>query len=294
VDKYGGSANKNIGDAFLLVWKFKDENDFLLEGQTISRRNRVVADLALFSFLKIIAKINKFSHILAYRENKALCARMPDYQVKMGFGLHCGWAIEGSIGSFYKIDASYLSPNVNMASRLEAATKQYGVPLLISGALHGVFSKEIKWVCREIDTVTVKGSVQPMKLFTVDMDVTKFNEIRDRMEGKTIKEKKAQRDEEKNEILKRAFQYKKSTWEIFAKDNDFKTLRSNYSKDFQKKFSEGYKKYISGDWLDARAAFDSCLSLQPNDGPTLTLQRFMDETGHPPAEWSGYRELTEK
>ena len=29
VDKYGGSANKNIGDAFLLVWKFKDDNDFI-------------------------------------------------------------------------------------------------------------------------------------------------------------------------------------------------------------------------------------------------------------------------
>jgi len=41
----------------------------------------------------------------------------------MGFGLHCGWGIEGAIGSDFKIDASYLSPNVNMASRLEAATK---------------------------------------------------------------------------------------------------------------------------------------------------------------------------
>ena len=48
---------------------------------------------------------------------------MPNYRVKMGFGLHCGFGIEGSIGSVYKIDASYLSPNVNMASRLEAATK---------------------------------------------------------------------------------------------------------------------------------------------------------------------------
>jgi hypothetical protein len=36
----------------------------------------------------------------------------------MGFGLHIGWAIYGAIGSVYKIDASYLSPNVNMVSRL--------------------------------------------------------------------------------------------------------------------------------------------------------------------------------
>jgi class 3 adenylate cyclase len=49
----------------------------------------------------------------------------------MGFGLHIGWAIEGAIGSEYKIDASYLSPNVNISSRLEAATKQYGVQILI-------------------------------------------------------------------------------------------------------------------------------------------------------------------
>ena len=41
--------------------------------------------------------------------------------------MHFGWAIEGAIGSPLKIDASYLSPNVNLSSRLEAATKQYGV-----------------------------------------------------------------------------------------------------------------------------------------------------------------------
>ena len=33
---------------------------------------------------------------------------MPEYKVKMGFGLHIGWAIEGAIGSFYKIDSSVL------------------------------------------------------------------------------------------------------------------------------------------------------------------------------------------
>jgi class 3 adenylate cyclase len=41
----------------------------------------------------------------------------------MGFGLHMGWAIEGAVGSQFKIDATYLGYNVTMASRLEAATK---------------------------------------------------------------------------------------------------------------------------------------------------------------------------
>ena len=60
----------------------------------------------------------------------------------MGFGLHQGWAIEGAIGSQFKVDASYLSPNVNMASRLEAATKQFGSSILISGELRNVMTKE--------------------------------------------------------------------------------------------------------------------------------------------------------
>jgi class 3 adenylate cyclase len=73
---------------------------------------------------------------------------MPNYEVKLGSGLHMGYAIEGAIGSYYKIDASYLSPNVNMAARLEGATKNYGVPLLITGSLYKYFTKETKQQCR--------------------------------------------------------------------------------------------------------------------------------------------------
>jgi class 3 adenylate cyclase len=83
--------------------------------------------MALISFIKIISGIKKSRKLLRYKENPLLNERIPNYSVKMGFGLHVGWAIEGAIGSFYKIDASYLSPHVNMASRLEAATKQFGV-----------------------------------------------------------------------------------------------------------------------------------------------------------------------
>ena len=68
-----------------------------------------------------------------YNNNLGLKARLGEkYRVRMGFGLHVGWAIEGAIGSEFKIDASYLSPNVNMAARLEGMTKIYGVPLLIT------------------------------------------------------------------------------------------------------------------------------------------------------------------
>ena len=44
--------------------------------------------MAIFSFVKVIAKINKLSHILEYRNDPDLNLRMPDYKVKMGFGIH--------------------------------------------------------------------------------------------------------------------------------------------------------------------------------------------------------------
>lgn len=97
----------------------------------------------MVSFLKVIAALNKKSAILKYRENVLLNERMPNFKIKMGFGLHIGWAIEGAIGSVFKIDASYLSPNVNMAARLEAATKQYGVPLLMTNELVHNMSKKV-------------------------------------------------------------------------------------------------------------------------------------------------------
>jgi class 3 adenylate cyclase len=54
------------------------------------------------------------------------------FQLRMGFGLHAGWAIEGAVGSLQKVDATYLSPHVNMAARMEAATRQFGVSILMT------------------------------------------------------------------------------------------------------------------------------------------------------------------
>jgi class 3 adenylate cyclase len=125
VDRYGGSTNKNIGEAFLMVWKFYNKDEIILMSETeydnskICKENLIIADMSLFSMLKIIAKINKYRHIIEYNDNERLKEVVdPNFRVRMGFGLHHGWAIEGAIGSFFKVDASYLSPNVNMASRL--------------------------------------------------------------------------------------------------------------------------------------------------------------------------------
>ena len=48
---------------------------------------------------------------------------MPNFSVQLGFALHLGWAIEGAIGSDFKIDAAYLSPNVEVSASLEEITR---------------------------------------------------------------------------------------------------------------------------------------------------------------------------
>ena len=126
VTKYGGSANKNLGDAYLLVWKFPKPQELKekipIEQMKFCPENRNMADMSIFSFLKVLARVHKYQHIRRYRKHEGLTQAIPNYKVQMGFGLHQGWAIEGAIGSYFKIDASYLSPNVNMSSRLEMAT----------------------------------------------------------------------------------------------------------------------------------------------------------------------------
>jgi len=297
VDKYGGSANKNIGDAFLLVWKFPGSEVEELEDELQLKNTDLVSgmsDLALFSFLKIFAKVNQ-SHVLRkYRKNAKLVQRLPNYRVRMGFGLHVGWAIEGAIGSDFKIDASYLSPNVNIASRLEAATKQYGVPLLISSDLFSLFSEEIQNYCRKLDVVTVKGSQVPITLYSVDIDPS---ELRDKGPSKRTKKERISRHEiKKQKVMEMIWEGRLSTHLMFEKDRDLKLmLKKGLEGEFKTIWNEGMESYINGDWKKARFAFDKCLVMREDDGPSKTLLNHMKNTAYQaPEDWRGYRELTEK
>ena len=219
IDRYGGSTNKNLGDSFVMVWKFPNPKQIArmdkkgkFDSSKVSLQNQVIADVSVLSYLKIIAKLNKYRHIVDYNNNEEMSQRVSDYKVKMGFGLHQGWAIEGAIGSFFKIDASYLSPNVNMAARLMAASKQFGVDLLISGHLRDILSHPIQQVCLEIDTVTVKGSIKPMRLYTVDIQTNNLEILDDPMLHLQIKEKKAARDKLRKDMFKRLLNGNITTW----------------------------------------------------------------------------------
>lgn len=137
MDEFCGSPNKNTGDSFLTIWKFPDSEILEdMDKRTIklasSETVNSISDMALICFLKIIAKLNRKSEILEYKEDEMIIEKIPMFKVEMGFGLHIGWGIEGAVGSNFKIDATYLSPHVNLASALKDATKKYDIPLLMT------------------------------------------------------------------------------------------------------------------------------------------------------------------
>lgn len=297
VDKYLGATNKNIGEAFLLLWKIGDGDiEYTPSGPVSkSRVASTIADLALLAYLKIIAKINKLKHILNFNEMEEIKAKLPNYRLKMGFGLHVGWGIEGAIGSIHKIDASYLSPNVNIASRLEAATKQYGVPLLISGQVYEMLSNYVKRYCREIDVVTVKGSVLPLRLFTVDLNTQALRAKECKYEKVESGQKKAIRLKKRKAFQEDLLKGRKNSKMLYASDKDLDLMRAGINQGFIMQYEEGYKSYISGDWPHAVDCFKKALVLNPSDGPTFTLLQYMEmHNGVAPSSWQGYRVLTEK
>jgi class 3 adenylate cyclase len=297
VDHFSGAANKNIGDAFLLVWKFPEELIVEQDGSVTVQDHpfvRQMADMALISFLKIIAAINKDPTVLKYRQDPRLLNRMPGYSVKMGFGLNVGWAIEGAIGSEFKIDASYLSPNVNLASRLEAATRQYGVPLLISGQLHSLLSNEAKKHMRRVDRVEVKGSKFPMDMYTCDCDVSKLTEDK-QPEIIDKKEARVMAMIEREKLKARAWREEYNVSDFFIDDEDLFSMRSSANPDFYVVWDRALQMYTEGNWREAKELFNQCMAIKAKDGPSQTLMRYMEEHNfEAPGGWTGFRALTEK
>lgn len=309
VDKFNGYTNKNIGDCFLLAWKIKNsenkpprpnssKNIFI---QNQNEELTELADCALLAFLNIFKKINKSRKILAYRKDPDIIKRFGTrYSIGLGFGLHYGWGIEGAIGSHHKIDCSYLSPNVNIAARLETATNIYGVDILFSGEFYELLSDFMKEKCRKIDVVTLKGSEKPVNLYTVDLNKNikpgKLTSNKDRM---SVREKMDYYGQKKKKLWKKYENSKKSKTigEIYYKESKgFRQILNNQKSSlFYTNFEEGLSHYIDGEWEEAAAFLYRALYLDNTDGPTKTILEYMKKLKYKaPDDWDGYRVLTSK
>lgn len=192
---YGGSANKNIGDAFLLSWMLSDDVDHVYSASHGSGRRTMDsvldkihnADKALLSVIKINLSLHHDKYFLQDMSEAAkdrLLTKLADRAgpvVQIGFGLHFGKAVQGAIGTQRKLDASFVSETVEMAETLESSTKRYGVKVLMSESFYLILSQKVKQFCRKIDRVLVgDADVEidfetedlPLKnIYTYDMDI---------------------------------------------------------------------------------------------------------------------------
>ena len=307
VDKFNGYTNKNIGDCFLLAWKVKSKdnkvnNMNMNNSQTQNDELNLLADCALLAFLNIFKKINKSRKILSYRKDPDIIKRFGNkYSISMGFGLHYGWGIEGAIGSHHKIDCSYLSPNVNIAARLETATNIYGVDILFSGEFYNLLSDFMKRKCRKIDVVTLKGSEKPIDLYTVDLNKNiKPGKLMSKKDRMSLREKMDYYGQKKRKLWRKYeknVQKEKTIGEIYFKESKgFKQILTHKKGDlFYRNFEEGLQHYIDGDWEEASTFLYRALYLDNADGPTKTILEYIKKLNYKaPEDWDGYRVLTSK
>ena len=72
-------------------------------------------------------------------------------------------------------------------------------------------------------------------------------------------------------------------------------LQEGLPETFLPKFQEAMNAYLSGNWAEAKTRLEEGLAIKADDGPTQTLMEVMGANDfNAPADWQGFRELTEK
>jgi adenylate cyclase len=86
--------------------------------------------------------------------------------LNFGIGVHVGDVMYGNIGSRARLDFTVIGPAVNMASRLEALTKQLGRPVLLSRAFADLVAGDFD--LERVGEYPVRGFSYPIELFAYE------------------------------------------------------------------------------------------------------------------------------
>ncbi len=98
-----------------------------------------------------------------------------DLGVMIGVGVNTGDAVVGNMGSDTRFDFSAIGDAVNQAARLESATKEVGVDILIG------HTTALRWpgMCEFVKEISVKGKSKPLKVYTTGLPaIRSANSIR--------------------------------------------------------------------------------------------------------------------
>ncbi|MBB4572496.1 CHASE2 domain-containing protein [Rhizobium lentis] len=146
---HGGTIDKYMGDCIMAFWNAPlDDPDHALHA--------VRASLAMQA---AISRLN------GQLEREAAALGRKPHVLKMGVGINTGECIVGNMGSTRRFDYSCLGDSVNLASRLEGASKNYGVALLLGEETARLVADT--YIIVELDRIIVKGRTVPSPIFTV-------------------------------------------------------------------------------------------------------------------------------
>ncbi|WEX90282.1 CHASE2 domain-containing protein [Sinorhizobium garamanticum] len=145
----GGTIDKYIGDCLMAFWNAPlDDPDHAVHAVQAAR-----------DMLIALASLN------AELEAEARAAGRPPKTLRIGIGINTGECIVGNMGSARRFDYSALGDAVNLASRLEGASKDYGISLLIGERTAKLAAA--RFPIAEVDRITVKGRSEVSPVFTV-------------------------------------------------------------------------------------------------------------------------------
>jgi len=140
IHDYRGTIDKYMGDAIMAFWGAP-----LPDSQ---HANKAVA--AATQMLKSLKEMQPQFKANGWPE------------IKIGIGLNTGTMSVGNMGSEFRMAYTVLGDAVNLGSRLEGITKQYGVSFIVSETTKAAAPA---YLYRELDRVRVKGKDLPVGIF---------------------------------------------------------------------------------------------------------------------------------
>jgi len=141
VFNFEGTLDKFIGDALMAVY-----------GAPLPLKNHAWA--AIQSALDMRQRLARFNH-------DRIATNQPE--IRIGIGISSGEVVSGNIGSQRKMEYTVIGDGVNLSSRLEGVTKEYGCDIVLSEFTYNLCKDRI-WV-RELDRIQVKGKRNAVNLY---------------------------------------------------------------------------------------------------------------------------------